>query len=357
MMLLLLGGGCVSAVEAEGNAPTSQAVQPAALPTDAAAEAIADVLVNEAVDDEVLQPAAAPVEESGWYASLPARDDTSISFAMVTSFPAYYYDHVEDAVNGGARRTLPGAEIYVSYFSTQEFEGKTYYEIAPGKWMSGDLLEPIEASEFRGIEIRERPEHAFGWVIDDTYSIFRFGDWEQEIQGNFYPRYRMVEILGQSCPGEQQMLQIGANEWIRADAVSLVALRESAPSYVRNCRWIEVNLDAQNLVVYDQCQPVFATLISAGREPGWTGTGAFTIYNEHEANDLLSPDPVLTGNYFLQDVPHILYYEGSWALHGAYWHDQFGKPYSHGCVNLSLRDADWLYDWAVPGDWVVLNRD
>ena len=58
--------------------------------------------------------------------------------------------------------------------------------------------------------------------------------------------------------------------------------------------------------------------------------------------------------YYLEDVPWILYYDGARALHGAYWHDHFGLRSSHGCVNLSPRDARWLYSYAGVGSTVVV---
>ncbi len=52
--------------------------------------------------------------------------------------------------------------------------------------------------------------------------------------------------------------------------------------------------------------------------------------------------------YFLEDVPWTMYFNRDFALHGAYWHDRFGIQHSHGCVNLSLADAKWLFEWTVP---------
>jgi lipoprotein-anchoring transpeptidase ErfK/SrfK len=58
--------------------------------------------------------------------------------------------------------------------------------------------------------------------------------------------------------------------------------------------------------------------------------------------------------YFLQDVPWTMYYDQKRALHGAYWRAMFGFPQSHGCVNISVGDSHWLYDWANVGDWVYV---
>jgi lipoprotein-anchoring transpeptidase ErfK/SrfK len=58
--------------------------------------------------------------------------------------------------------------------------------------------------------------------------------------------------------------------------------------------------------------------------------------------------------YYLEDVPWTMYYDEARAFHGAYWHNSFGYPRSHGCVNLSLGDSHWLFDWAAVGDYVYV---
>ncbi len=59
--------------------------------------------------------------------------------------------------------------------------------------------------------------------------------------------------------------------------------------------------------------------------------------------------------YYLEDVPFTLYYDGARALHGAYWRYNLGYPQSHGCVNLAIIDAHYLFDWAKDGDWVYVH--
>jgi lipoprotein-anchoring transpeptidase ErfK/SrfK len=59
--------------------------------------------------------------------------------------------------------------------------------------------------------------------------------------------------------------------------------------------------------------------------------------------------------YYLEDVPWTMYFDEARALHGAYWHNGYGYPRSHGCVNLSPGDARWLYEWAELGDWVYVH--
>ena len=65
----------------------------------------------------------------------------------------------------------------------------------------------------------------------------------------------------------------------------------------------------------------------------------------------------MTGpGYDLPNVPFVQYFTGSYAIHGAYWHQSFGVPVSHGCVNLQPGDAAWLYDWADYGTPVIVQR-
>lgn len=58
--------------------------------------------------------------------------------------------------------------------------------------------------------------------------------------------------------------------------------------------------------------------------------------------------------YYLPDVPYVMYFYRGYGLHGTYWHNNFGVPMSHGCVNLRTEDAAWLFDWASVGTPVTV---
>jgi len=89
---------------------------------------------------------------------------------------------------------------------------------------------------------------------------------------------------------------------------------------------------------------VFASLISSGLPQWGTREGLFQIYDRFEATRMSGaagqPD-----FYFIEEVPYVLYFDGDIALHGTYWHDRFGYRQSHGCVNLSIMDAWWFFEW------------
>jgi lipoprotein-anchoring transpeptidase ErfK/SrfK len=115
-------------------------------------------------------------------------------------------------------------------------------------------------------------------------------------------------------------------------------------------RWIDVNLSTQTLVAYEGDTPVFNTLVSSGL-PQWpTVTGQFRTYMKYESQTM---NGYLLGyDYFLPDVPYVMYFFEDYAIHGTYWHSSFGTPMSHGCVNVSTPDAGWLFEWAPVGTLV-----
>jgi hypothetical protein len=119
-------------------------------------------------------------------------------------------------------------------------------------------------------------------------------------------------------------------------------------------RWIDVNLGKQSLVAFEGNKPVFATIISSGRhddeDPAKdhrTRPGEFRVREKH-ISATMDNDTATDGPYSIEDVPWIMYFDGSTALHGAFWHSRFGHERSHGCVNMTPHDAHELFGWVGP---------
>lgn len=120
-------------------------------------------------------------------------------------------------------------------------------------------------------------------------------------------------------------------------------------------KYIETNLAEQRLYAYYNGYLVNSFLISSGLSRYATPEGEFHIQAKIESMTMehdYGPDN--PDNYHLENVPHVMPFYGDYTFHGAYWHNNFGHVMSHGCVNESLPDAAWLYDWADIGDrvWV-----
>ena len=116
-----------------------------------------------------------------------------------------------------------------------------------------------------------------------------------------------------------------------------------------NTRWIDVDLTNQRVYAYEGETVVNSFLVSTGTWLTPTVTGQYHIYVKYVSNKMSGP------GYYLPDVPYIMYFYGSYGLHGTYWHNNFGTPMSHGCVNLRTEDAGWLYDWASIGTLVNVH--
>ncbi len=118
-------------------------------------------------------------------------------------------------------------------------------------------------------------------------------------------------------------------------------------------RWIDVNLTTQRLTAYEDTTPVYNAVISSGRWPYLTVTGQFQIYTHYKFQDMNGYR--LGFDYYLPNVPYVMYFYRDYALHGTYWHNNFGTPMSHGCVNLTIPDAEWIFNWSSNGTVVNVH--
>jgi hypothetical protein len=114
-------------------------------------------------------------------------------------------------------------------------------------------------------------------------------------------------------------------------------------------RWVDVDLGDQLLTAYEGTNPVMTFLVSSGTSAHPTVMGQFRIWIKLESTRMRGP------GYDLEDVPYTMYFYEGYGLHGAYWHNNFGTPMSHGCVNLSPSDAEWLFHFASVGTLVNIH--
>ncbi|MBE9225793.1 L,D-transpeptidase [Phormidium sp. LEGE 05292] len=115
-------------------------------------------------------------------------------------------------------------------------------------------------------------------------------------------------------------------------------------------RWIEVDLSQQKLIAWEGSKKVYRLNVSTGKSATPTITGTFTVQSKHVSGRMRGPD------YNVPYVPYIMYFSGGYAIHGAYWHNRFGTPVSHGCVNLRVSEAEKVFRWASVGTPVIVHR-
>jgi lipoprotein-anchoring transpeptidase ErfK/SrfK len=115
-------------------------------------------------------------------------------------------------------------------------------------------------------------------------------------------------------------------------------------------KWIEVDLSKQKVYALEGNNVVRRMVVSTGTSRYPTPTGKFRIYAKYRSVTMSGP------GYHLKGVPYTMYFYRGYALHGTYWHNNFGHRMSHGCINLTKSDAKWLYNWAPKGTQVVIHQ-
>jgi lipoprotein-anchoring transpeptidase ErfK/SrfK len=259
------------------------------------------------------------------------------------------------AAGGPVLRNLPLGFQYVTYIQTAEVEGKRYYMVDPGIWMRGEDLSRIATGSYQGLAFNRTPASTVGWARNQVDVMRSPGYRSARVTGRVLYRYDTVQIYDTQTVDNMDWYMIRPGEWVEGRQISRVLVNTTPPEGVTNNRWIEINLAEQTLAVYENRELVFASLIATGVPGFWTRPGLFQIYQKKEAETMQGSFTADRSDFYrLEDVPWTMYFDKARALHGAYWHNRFGYPVSHGCVNLSPGDANWLFSWADEGDWVYV---
>lgn len=123
---------------------------------------------------------------------------------------------------------------------------------------------------------------------------------------------------------------------------SPVPTNTATPQPVRGEKWIDVDVNKQLLIAYEGDVEVFRATVSTGSAYTPTVLGRYHIIHKLLSQTMVGP------GYVQPDVPYVMYFYMGYSLHGTYWHNDFGTPRSHGCVNLRTSDAKWLFYWTDP---------
>ncbi len=169
------------------------------------------------------------------------------------------------------------------------------------------------------------------------------------------PRHTVVRLTGESAVALGQSYdETEEGWWTRSVEVTKTRPGDPPKDLGPGEKWVDVNLTTQTLVAFEGERPVFATAVSTGKRDDQdkerdhrTPPGTFRIREKHVAATM-DGDVASDGPYSIEDVPWIMYFNASYALHGAFWHNNFGRMQSHGCVNMAPADAKALFNWSEP---------
>lgn len=278
----------------------------------------------------------------------------------LTKLPYTYFHLDKDYVSvlsepAGAEsgQPFPPGFVYVSYIDRVDTGHGIYYKLESGSWIPGKGARVSSVSPYQGFQFHKTPDNTFGWPFE-YIPVKKAPGYNSPETGQYLnPFIDIIQVYDTQIAEGADWNMIGPNQWVEARKVALVHPNPIPPEGVTNGRWIDVDLSEQTLAVYDNYQLVFATVIASGLEPFYTRPGLFQIYLKKETETMRNSDP--TDYYYLDNVPWTMYFDKARALHGAYWRTRFGYPQSHGCVNLSVGDSHWLFNWAIEGDWVYIH--
>jgi hypothetical protein len=281
-------------------------------------------------------------------------NDTPYQYFKVTDGGASLFSSLADAEADSPSKILyPSNHLYVSYVGDSVKVGNDYYyPLGSGYWVraEGGRLGRYDPP-FQGLVFSSTPRNAFGWILGEVQSSTAPGV-NAPLTGVIRYRFNVVQVYATEQVDNLTWDLVAPGEWIDARQIARVDLNTIAPTGVFGNRWISVNLFEQTLSVYDHNRLIFATMVSTGVDHFWTRPGLFQIQKKLETE--IMSNSVKDDFYYLEDVPWTMYFDEGRALHGAYWHNKFGYAQSHGCVNLSVGDARWLFDWASTGDFVYV---
>jgi len=275
-------------------------------------------------------PPPGQVEETGAPESEPADQDgvTLPDFLRMRMLRGFYVslDRAEATVLGRRfYRTVRGAYVRATVLTTNE------PPTSRGVVLGGSWALPL-AIVFRSGARQYRRNSTSGRLIQQgtiaRHTPLVVADDALDVDGRRYVMARHGII-------------------VREPSVRIMGLAPRPNGVPQGAKWIHVDLSQQSLVAYEGDEPVFATLVSTGKEGHETPTGLFRIQSKHTSTTM-DDDMSAEGAYSIEDVPWTMYFHGNYALHGAFWHYTFGRVRSHGCVNLSPADARWLFQWTTP---------
>lgn len=193
------------------------------------------------------------------------------------------------------------------------------------------------------IEIAPAPPEAAAITYDGaaTTHIVERGQ-ELALIARYYG-VTMQDILALNNIANPDLIFVGQQLTIPAAGIYQPGAADAPPAPVSVGKSIVISTQHQRIYAYENGQLIRSHLTSTGRAETPTVLGDYSIYVKHVKTNMRGPD------YFLPDVPFTMYFHRGYGIHGTYWHNSFGRPMSHGCVNLPNSEAEWFFNWAEVG--------
>ncbi len=281
------------------------------------------------------------IEANRWPDVLPLRIDEALLYDRdYRQIDGVF--NIHSAPNSAESETFGPGYTFVTVFE----QSGDWSRVGENQWLRSEILsETVAPSRFAGalLPVDGALPYTVAWTLWHLRGAKSPGG-PEAADNPFLYRYTRVYIYATVVVNGYNWYQIGAEQWVHQFKVAKL-LPVAKPAEVDTEKWVSVDLYEQVAIAYEGDRAVFATLVSSGLEEWPTNEGVFHVYVRF-TRTLMSGSYYQPDFYYLQEVPWTMYFDDQIALHGAYWHDGFGFRRSHGCVNLSVTDAHWLFNWA-----------
>jgi uncharacterized protein YgiM (DUF1202 family) len=254
----------------------------------------------------------------------------------------------------------------VEIWAEQSSAGAVWYRIGPGadrdRWVHSGYVTLLPATRSAvanpltraavSIAANRDPGPVslpLGWVTANPVLNVRSQPGTSGSTVDQVNKYDRLPILESRTVAGTAWHRIGPDRWIFGGHVGVARHRPRPRTIGANERWVSVCLSEQTVVAYEGDTPVYACLVSTGMAGTPTIQGTFRTYWRVASRRMTGGTPGTSGYYYIEEVSWTCYFYGGYALHTAYWQDQFGGPLSHGCVNMSPYDAWWIFQWSGAG--------
>jgi hypothetical protein len=245
-----------------------------------------------------------------------------------------------NAPNWAPIGTVDPGFTFISVYSIRD----GWVEINPGQWVPESATAVTRPSTFSGVLLSQgEMKYQMAWVLIPQHPAPYPGAATDSSRPRM-ERYTRLNIFETVELDGWRWYLVGPDAWIKQTNVAKIQFTER-PEGVKG-RWIAVDLYEQVLVAYEEDTPVFATLVSSGL-PDWaTNEGTFQTYWRLTTGYMTGSEGQ-SDYYLVEGVPYTLYFDNAISLHGTYWHDSFGYRHSHGCVNMTITDSHWVFQWTA----------
>lgn len=282
-------------------------------------------------------------EEKPWWQTKPNSKEVDITLAELAA----------DADSNLNRRMVKG--FFISVDKTFGWNDRLWYKTTSGLVAPSDRMYINKPPDTEGTHWPEGAKQvgfatagkAFRYDVDPESGTVK--------KGQKLKRFAAFGLTGKKTSIKDTVYRETVDGWWMKGAQGTFTEPNARPSDVDpKEKWIDVNLTRKTLVAFEGDRPVYAALVSPGKKSRnrkkdhRTPVGKWRIREKHIAVTMDGDGVAGDVPYSIEDVPYVAYYKGSYALHGAFWHNNFGREMSHGCVNLAPKDAKHIFFWSEP---------